>query len=210
MANETQTPETPANFDKYTDAVEAIFRFNKDDLGNRRPPVEGKLPVPSVEGIQRILAVGGKQLELLQDCMYDAVRAAAAAKISENEAIKSISDLDLASLSWEALANVDKKDRRSNNIPAEKWAAFAKDYISVMPALTGKTVENVTNATIVYLKKFAPWKSDKVTLNLLKTQLAIYLEQPSAQDHLEVLEVLFRRLDSYLEQDSLQQVAQNL
>lgn len=208
--SEAQTTAVNPNFDKLVDMKEASYRFKKDKMGNQRATVKGSIPVPSVEGFVAILEAGGKQLELLQDAAYDVIRSVVGDVVGQNENLKSLDELDMTQFSWEKVANMPKEDRRSSSIPEETWKAFAEDYIRVMPAVTGKNVEAVTNATLVYLKKMAPVKTDKKVLNLLKQQLAIYVEQPTAEQYSEVLDVLTRRIETYLAADDIALLVQNL
>jgi hypothetical protein len=197
------------NVDKNVDVKDFSFRFKKDKLGNKRSNLELKGPVPSVEGLVSIIEKGGKGLELVFDCMYDTIRAQIYEKVSENESF-SQDNFPWDSVSWEAIANMPKEDRRSSTIAAEVWEAFAKDYISVMPGLTGKSEDAVTNATIVYLKKFAQIKTDKKSLGKLKEQLGLYAETPNAEQFSDVLDLLVRRVDSYLAADDITQLTSNL
>lgn len=208
-ATET-TAEVAANFDKYVDMQDASFRFKKDKMGNQRPTVKGKIPVPSVEGFIQILQTGGKELELLQDAAYAVVRSVVGEAVGQNENVKELAELDQSKFTWSAIANMPKEDRRSSSIPEEVWKAFAEDYIKVMPAVSGKNTDQVTAATIVYLKKLAPVKSDKKILQRLKEQLAIYMEQPSAEEYTEILDVLTRRCETYLAADDMTLVLSNL
>jgi hypothetical protein len=201
--------EIVPNVDKTVDTKDFSFRFKKDKLGNKRSNLELKGPVPSVEGVVSILEKGGKGLELLFDCMYDTIRGQIYEKVSENEAL-SQDNFPWDAVSWEAIANMPKEDRRSSAIAAEVWEAFAKDYITVMPGLTGKSVDAVTNATIVYLKKFAQIKTDKKSLGKLKEQLGLYMETPNAEQFTEVLDLLLRRVDAYLAADDITQLTSNL
>ncbi len=204
------TPEIVSGVNKLVDQRECAFNFKKDKLGNKRPQVKGTIGVPSVEGFIAIIEAGGKQFELLQDAAFDLIRSVVAEDVGANESLKDLAELDHSKYSWEAIANMPKEDRRSSAIPEETWKAFADDYIKVMQPLTGKSLEAVTNATVVYLKKFAPWKSDKKTITLLKQQLAIYAEQPSAEQFAEILDTLIRRADTYLAANDLSAVASNL
>ena len=197
-------------FDQFTDLVDVSFRFNKDKMGNKRPTVTGKMPVPSVEGFVRILEQGGKGLELLRDAAYDVVRSVIGEVVGQNENLKSTDELDFSKFTWEAIASMPKEDRRSASIPEEQWKAFAEDYIKVMPAVTGKDVSAVTNATVVYLKKFSIVKTDKNILQKLQSQLAIYIEQPSAEQFADILEVLTRRVSTYLAADDVEAIKSNL
>lgn len=202
-------PITP-NIDKNVDFRETTFRFKKDKLENKRPNVVVNLPVPSAEGIIAILEKGGKELKLLVDSAFDVVRGVAQELVSSDENIKDQNGLDLAKLSWEAIANMPEGDRRSSAIPEEQWKAFIDDYVAVMPAMSNKSIEAVTNATLVYIKKFAQFKTDKDTLKKLQAQLAIYMESKNAENFVDILELLNRRLDTYLAADDVAVLKANL
>jgi hypothetical protein len=150
------------NVDKNADIKDFSFRFKKDKLGNKRANLELKGPIPSVEGVVSILEKGGKPLELLFDCMYDLVRSQIYELVSDDENLNQ-DNFPWDKVSWDAIALKPKEDRRTSTIPPEAWEAFATDYISVMPSLTGKSEQAVTNATLVYLKKFSLIKTDKIS-----------------------------------------------
>lgn len=207
---ETTTPEITANVDKNVEFRETTYRFKKDKLDNKRPNVSVSLPVPSADGIIAILKAGGKQFKLLQDAAFDVVRSVAQEQVSNDENIKDQSGLNLAALSWEAIANMPEGDRRSSAIPEEQWSMFVQDYIEVMPAMSNKSIEAVTNATLVYVKKFSQFKTDKETLKKLKAQLAIYMESKNAELFVDILELLNRRLETYLAADDVAALKANL
>lgn len=209
--SDTQTaPEVHANYDKNVDVKDFTFHFKKDKLGNKRASVELKLPMPSVEGIIEILQKGGKELELLQDAIYDVIRNQAGSIVSEDEKI-SQATFPTTQVLWSAIANMPKADRRSSTIDTAVWEAFAKDYIEVMPSVTGKSVEAITNATVVYLKKFSIIKTNKEVLAKLKDQLALYLEHSKNADQFqEILELLLSKADSYLSANDVEMLVSNL
>lgn len=207
----TQAPQTiNPNFDKKVDFDTFKFRFRKDKLGNQRPNIEFKGPVPSVEGFVDILEKGGKGLEFLKEVAYNAVRDAMLAYIADNESATA-DNIPLEKFTWEAIANQPREDRRASQFTEADWEAFAKDYIEVMPAATNKTVENVTNATVVYLKKFSIVKTNKEVLSKLKDQLGLYLEHSkNAEQHAEIVEFLLKKADTYLKSDDVELLVNNL
>lgn len=208
MTNQTAT--IVPNFDSTVDGKDFNFRFKKDKLGNQRPAVVLKAGVPSVEGIVKILETGGKGLELLQDALYDVVRSALAAWVSDDEKA-SQETLDLSKFTWEAIANQPREDRRASSITVEQWNAFAADYQAVMPGITGKNADQVANAVVVYLKKFSIIKTNKPVIEALKTQLALYTDNsPNAEEHSEILELLVRKADTYLKADDVETLVANL
>ena len=162
MYENTKTQETPepitANFNNQVDAKEFKFNFKKvrdenTGLETKRPSVELTLPVPSVEGIIAILETGGKSLELLLESVTDVIASRAREIVNEKEDINQ-TNFPFDQLAWEVIANLPKAERRGGGISKDTWEDFSKDYISVMPSVTGKTAEQVGNAAKILLNKF--------------------------------------------------------
>lgn len=203
-ATQTVTPQ----FDQTTELKEMKFRFKKDKLGNQRQSLEFQVPVPSYTGIVAILEKGGKGLALLNEAIYDVVRSALASVVADNETI-SQDTIPFDKLSWEAIANMERQERKT--IDETQWTGFAEDYVSIMPGVTGKSVEAVTNATLIYLKKFSLVKTRKDVLAKLKDQLALYIEHsPNAEQFSDVLDLLVNKADVYLKSDEAESLAANL
>src|SRR5690242_17019021 len=109
------------------------FRFKKDKLGNKRPDLELKVPVLSMSGLIDVLNKGGKGAELVLESLSDTVRQVVANWVAETKPEDATQEkLPLNLFSWEAIANQDKKDRRTVTIDDETWAAFGGDYVEVM------------------------------------------------------------------------------
>ncbi len=216
-----------ANFDKTVDTKEFNFRFKKDKLGNQRQAFRINALTPSVEGIMAILEQGGKSLKLLLECAEDVVRSAVASDVADNEGFnQSVYDsakikikvtnedgteteLEVPKYSWIGIANQPKEDRRT--IAPEAWEAFSKAYLEIMPAVAGKTAEQVGNAIQVFVKKFAQVKTNKPVLTQLKGQLALFIEHcKNAEDFVEILELLDRKADEYLKSDDVEKLVANL
>lgn len=208
-AAETGTVAVTPSFDKTVDTKEMKFRWNKDDTGYQRPSIVlPAAPVPSVEGFVEILTKGGKGLVLLQEAAYDVVRAAIASYLADTENATA-ENIPWEKFSWEAIANQTKEERAK--IAPETWKAFAADYIAKMPALTGKTVENVTNATLVFLKKYSIIKSDKPVIKMLQDQLTIYAtNSKEAENFSEIIQLLSQKAKLYLEANDVAQLVANL
>jgi hypothetical protein len=201
--------EIVANVDPTIDTKEMVFRFKKDKLGNKRANVKfDRVPVPSAEGFVEILKAGGKQFELLQDAAADTIRSVLADFVSDENF--DASKFDLAKVSWEAIANMPKEDRRSSAIDPSIWEGFVADYIALMPGLTGKPLEAIQLATEIYVKKMVPVRSNKNALKKLEGQLALYSESANAENFQEVLELLTRRITNYLSVDDPVILADNL
>lgn len=203
MNDETSTP-IEANFNKMIDEKEVKFSFRtvKDEatgLESKRPTIEQKIPVPSVEGIIAILQAGGKQLEMLQEVVADVIYQRAREILADDE---KLTEVPVDMLSWETIANMPKAERKARGIPKEVWEDFSKDYIAVMPAVTGKTAEQIGNAAKIFLNKFQQVKTNKPVINLLKGQLAVYLNSsPNAESFSECVEFLLNKADTLLAAD---------
>lgn len=205
---ENLTQEIVAKFDNKVDVKDVSFHFKRaaitDNDGNetgdytKRPTVELKIPVPSVEGVIQILQNGGKGLELLLETIADAVTARARSIINDDDKI-SQETFPLEQLSWEAIANLPKAERRGGGINKETWEDFGKDYIAIMPQVTGKTVQQVTNASKMLVGKFAAVKTNKPVITKLKEQLGIYVtNSPAAETYSECVEFLMNKADALL------------
>lgn len=204
--------EIKANFDALIDIVPVKFNFKKtadteDEFGNKiegtkRPSLELDLPVLSVEGIIKVMEVGGKELELLREAVNDVIVARARQIINDDEAITADS-FPYAQLTWEAIANLPKAERRGGGISKETWAGFVADYIAIMPAAANKKIEAVQRAAKVFEKKFADVKTDKPVLKLLRDQLTIYINHsPNVEQFEECVSFLVNKANTLIEADS--------
>ena len=224
----TQTPEVPAktpeqiaaetaalhtkikaNFNNKVDVRSFKFHFKrvKDEatgLESKRPTVELDLPIPSVEGIIEILEKGQenpKGLELLLEAVSDIITNRARELVNDKDDI-SQENFPLNELSWEKIANLPKAERRGGGISKETWEEFSKDYITVMPTVTGKTAEQIGNAAKILLNKFNAVKTNKPVLKLLKEQLAMYLSNsPNAETYTECVEFLVNKAEALYAMD---------
>lgn len=179
-------------------------------MGNQRAAFElPAVEVPSPAGLIAILEKGGKELQLVMDCMAETVRLAAASIISDDEKITGADNFPFSKITWEAIANQDKRER--TKIDDATWELFAKDYLEIMPALTGKDADQLGNAIQVYMKKFAIVKTNKKVLEKLKDQLTIYVDNTKVGDQVsDILELLQSKLDVYLNSNEVELLIANL
>jgi len=195
-----------ANFDNTVDVREYKFHFktvkDKDSgIETKRPTIELKLPVPSVEGIIAILEAGGKQLELLQSAVGDIIVAQARSLLSDNENMTA-DNFPIGQCTWEFIANMPEAEKRGRGIPKEVWEEFAADYIEVMPAITGKTAEQVALAAKLFLNKFQQVKTNKPVIGKLREQLAIYANNSKqAENYADCIKFLDDKANDLLEAD---------
>ena len=205
MSDITQAT-TNVTFDNTVDKVAVKFNFRKvkdesTGLESKRPSVELELPLLSVEGIVKVFEAGGKQLDLLVEAVREIQISRARELVNDKEDI-SQDNFPFADLNWEAIANLPKAERRGGGIPKEVWEEFAKDYIAVMPSVTGKSVEQIGNAAKILLNKFQAVKTNKPVLKLLKDQIGIYTNSsPNAETYSECIQFLVEKAETFLNMD---------
>lgn len=174
----------------------------------KRDSIVINLPIPSKEAILEMIEAGSAEdasdvaknnLQLIYDSMQATVYAVAQGLAKENSDLTS-SNFPFAELAWEKIANAPEAERKSRGIDKEEWADFAEDYLACMPAITGKDEERIKRAVAAFLLKFAPIKSDKKSITVLRDQLVVYAEQaPNAGNSLKVIEFLLKKADALLE-----------
>lgn len=197
----TETIKVNYNADVVVKPVTFRFKKTKDQatgIETVREPVDLAIPYPSVQGIVTILEAGGKQLELLIDAMETVVNAQARDLLYEDTKLTAAT-FPVEKLSWEFIANLPKAQRRGGGIPKETWEDFCKDYIEVMPGITGKTEEQVTKAAQLFANKLNSVKTAKPIISLLLEQLGIYAENAAnAEDYAECIAFLVNKAETYL------------
>lgn len=208
----SKVTEVTANHNHLVDVKPNKFHFKsvKDEatgLSTKRPTVEIPVVVPSVEGIVEILKKGGAGLSLLQEAVEYVVVSRAREIINEREDITE-DNFPYNELLWDNIANLPKAERRGGGIAKETWEEFAKDYILVMPSVTGKSAEQVANAAKIFLNKFSSVKTNKPVLKLLKAQLAIYINNsPVAESYADCLDFLNNKAESLINLDDAALIA---
>lgn len=215
MEQATQTPalvagseahkeEIKANFNNKVDVVETSFHFRKvvdpeTKIETKRNSVVLPLPTPSVEGLIDIIQTGGKQLDLLLEAARDVVVDIARDYINNNEDANA-GNFPYSILSWEAIANLPKAERRGGGISKEVWEDFAKDYIAVMPSLINKDIKAVETAAKLFLTKFSTIKTNKKVLEKLRDYLAVYINNTTrGEEFVECVDWLTKKIDNLLE-----------
>jgi len=190
-------------YDFSVDVKTTKFNFKKQkdkDSGIEtvREAVELALPYPSIEGIVAIVEAGGKQLELLFESMADIINATARDIIAEDTGVNA-SNFPVDKVSWQAISDMPKAQRRGGGIPKETWDEFAADYIKVMPDATGKTEEQVTRAAAIMKGKLGSIKTNEPVLNLIVEQLSVYAENSeNLEEFAECVEFLLKKADTFL------------
>lgn len=207
---ETQAAELPhvikAAHDNTVDVKEVTYTFRKTKdeatgVEKKRSNIDLKLLVPSVEGIVAILETGGKQLELLQDVIAQAIFDQAREVLNSDESLTA-DNFPYDQVLWDAIANQPESERKGRGIPKETWEEFAKNYMEIMPAASGKTADQIKKQSALMVAKFAPLKHHEkreVILPGFRNMLAIYAStSPDAEQYSGCLEFLNKKIDSML------------
>lgn len=195
-------PAIKVNFDVNYAGKEISFHFKKDkELGIKRPTVTLQIPQATPNLIVDILDKGGKQLDLLLEAMNGVLTGVAREQVNADEKITQ-ETLDIKAINWQAISELPPAARRGGGIPKETWEEFQKDYIETMPAATGKTLEQVTNAAKLFVAKLQPVKTNKLFLNRLKEQLDLWFTSTkNGEDFQECYEFLANKMEELLKKD---------
>jgi hypothetical protein len=211
-----QTPAIPIQ----TEFKEVDYHFKKEKIkneknevigeGKKHPSIKKKIPVPTMEGVLAIVQNGGKQWELLQDVMTDAIfnqgrRQLNALRDNEPQGSeRQFTDADIpdAQLTWDVIANLPKSERRGPQIADEDFDVFFNDYRAIMPKATGKDLDRIEKHIGIYKKKFSSVRTDKKALGVLNDALAVYAANTgSMEDNQEVYEYLKKRVESLMQEE---------
>jgi hypothetical protein len=191
------------NTEYSVDVREATFNFKKSvdkatGIETIRKPVDLAVPYVNMQGIMDILEAGGKGLELLLEAMEGIINTQARELLYEDTSYTAAT-FPVEKLSWEFISNIPKVQRRGGGIPKEVWDAFTTDYVAVMPEVTGKTLEAVTNMANILGDKLSRVRTSKDVLNLCVEQLAIYAEHsPNVGEYVSCVEFLLNKAELHL------------
>ena len=181
---------------------EQKYSFREDkELGSRRPTIQLNVRVLTVEGIIDIIQKGGKGLELLLETVADVIVKEARLQVDEKEDISQYT-FDESKVTWDYIAELPKAERRGGGISKEIWELFAKDYIGVMPSITGFNADKIGNQAKLIIGKFQGCKTNKPILTFLSEQLDVYFANTvNAEEYVECYEFLKTKAVTLLAQD---------
>lgn len=184
------------------ETVETTFSFREDKLGNKRPAIKLSYFVPTIDGLIEQLGdekISKYVLSLISDDIKGAVRGQIN---SEDKPVNTQEELDMSKLTLTALANISRAERLIGGVTKETWEGWSEDYVSVMPAVTGKKLENVQNAATIFLKQLRPVKTQKQILKVLKEQLALWAgHTKELESYADIYQFLDGKIDAYLATD---------
>lgn len=192
------------------------FRKTKDaetGVENKRPNVELKIGIPSIEGIVEIIQTGGKGLELLQSAVKSTLDDFIKSMLADDESLTS-DNFPVTQVSWDAIANQPESERKGRGIAKEVWEDFFKSYLETMPGLTGRSLEQVKRQASILAAKLNPLKNHDKKEEILpkfKEQLSLYLNNaPDAEQFSGCVEFLLKKADSLLNAEKESNLAANL
>lgn len=197
VATAKTIPAVPSGY--VAEEVKFNFRTNKE-LGTKRESISLFLPMLSIDGLAAILNGGDeKQIALVLETLKSTIIDQAREQIDANEAITQ-DTLDFNKLTWDFISKLEPATRKGGGIPKEVWESFAQDYVEVMPGVTGKTVEQVTKASILLVNKLAAVKANKPVLKFLAEQLDLYFSHTTkAEEFAACYEFLKAKADTLLQ-----------
>ena len=207
-----------ANHNPLVDIKEVNFGFRKtkdEETGveTKRPNVTGKIQVPSVEGIVKILETGGKELELLQSAVESVLTDYARQLLADDTNITS-ENFPSDQITWEVVANLPETDRKGRGIAKEVWEDFIKSYMETMPALIGKPVDVVKKQASILAAKFQPLKNHEKKNEILPKfveMLSIYTSNAAdAEQFAAPIEFLIQKAEAFMNQEQSTDLASNL
>lgn len=178
--SDKKAPDTLPDGSKNPDAGKPV-----DELGKvltKRPSIKLAIPMPTFDGLLEALSDPKMQqyiLEILEETVVNAAR------VQVGDDLTPVNDqdhLDISKLTLSFLAAQPRSERRGGGIAKEVWDAFGKDYVEVMPAVSGKTAEQIGNAVKILMQKFQPAKSQKPVIAYLREQLAVWYENTRQQE----------------------------
>lgn len=212
------TETIQAAHDPLVDIIDMKFAFRKtkdEETGveTKRPNVELKVPVLSIEGIVKVLETGGKGSELLVQSVRDTYDSYIKSLLSDDASLTS-ENFPMHLVTWDAIANQPESERKGRGIAKETWEDFIKSYLENMPSLTGKTVEQVKRQAAIIAAKLNPLKNHEKKDEVLpkfKEQFTIYLNGArDAEQFAECIDFLMKKADSYLNAEKESNLASNL
>ena len=186
-------------------------------IGKTAKPASVKLAINTleVEDVLSIIEAGGNGVELLleaiNDVIYQEARTVIADAMEAKKAVdQALIDANAASLTWLAIANKPKAERRGHGISKEEWEAFAADYKEVMAVvMADKSAEQIGTAALHLSKKFANCRFNKPVIGTLRGYLATWFANtPNKDDFATVYEALDNRAEALLSADDAGKLAE--
>lgn len=193
------------------------FRKEKVKVGEgeeievyKHPSIIVPLPIPTVDQLKEIFnapttgdnnrSVEQKYiLDLVFDGFYSQVREQINATREEgSKTAFSVDNVDYSKLSILALASMPASERGSK-VTDEDMAEFIKDYVSIMPAASGKDISKIKAQAGILEKGLRTVRTDKQVLDIMSKLLTLWAgTTANMEEHQEVYEMLTGRIKKWL------------
>lgn len=185
-----------------TTRIQTDFNFRTKD-GIKRPTVTVEYDVPNIEGIAELLTSEDPKVvslvtEAVQGLLTSHIRGYVDADQDFDQAKLDALVAD-GKISISAIANLPKSER--SMLTKEDLEAFARDYIAIMPGVTGKSVERVTAAASLFIERYKRAAGDNQVLAVLQEQLAVFVDaadQEVIERHARAIEFLSNKVAELL------------
>ncbi len=160
-----------------------------------------QLPFLTDEGLAAILAGDDvKQRDAIRNACNNLIAQVARKQVAEGA--KSQADLDMAGLSWAAVANMSASDLNETSAPTkEELEALAADYEAIMPAAVGISQDAAKQAAVHFRNKYRTVKLRDDMLAKLVSRLGEWYDKTAnAEQHAETFEWLVTKAQNYIEE----------
>lgn len=166
-------------------------------------PIELEIPLLGIEDLAALLNGGDeKVLALILESVNNVIVEQVRDVVNDDpEAVraKGIESADI--YDFVKIAHMPPAQRRGSGLPDEVWEAFTADYIAVMQH-HGKDAKKAETGAKLLARKFAPVKSNKKVVGMLKENLQTWFTNSEKSGELQVVyELLMGKADQLLEVD---------
>lgn len=164
--------------------LESSFSFRtQKETGYKRPTVVVAYDVPNAAGIVELLQSDDqKVVTLVTDTVQGLITSYVRSFVDADPEFDQAKLDELVAkglINLQTIANLPKSER--NTISKDDLEQFAKDYVEIMPGVTGKEKSRVELAASMFVQRYKPVAGKKDVLETLAGQLGIFVENASEE-----------------------------
>lgn len=182
--------------------VPTDFNFRTKD-GVKRPTLTLEYDVPTAEGVAELLVSEDAKVvtlitEVVGALLTGHIRGYVDADLEFDQA-KLDALVAEGKISIAAIANLPKSER--SMLTKEDLEAFAKDYVAIMPEVTGKSAEKVAAAAGLFIERYKRVAGDNAVLSVLRDQLSVFVDAAGAdvlEKHERAISFLANKVEELL------------
>jgi hypothetical protein len=160
-----------------------------------------QLPYLTKDGVADILAsANDKAVDAVLKAVNGVIYQQAKAQVDENSELKDNTSLDLTKLSWDFISTLSTSELSGSTSPSkEVLEAMAADYVAIMPALTGCSMEAAKHVSAIIVQKVGKHKHNEKLLPQLLKRLGQWFEATEKQEEFaEATEWFTTRIESHI------------